>query len=101
MISGDIADLGMRLEEETKRLMAGVQQKNPRHQNQPAARRTTCDRGRWVDNVFVERLWRSLKYECVYLRAFETESEPRATEHAKEGGQKAWIALYDARRLHS
>jgi putative transposase len=33
-------------------------------------------RGRWMDNVFIERLWRSLKYECVYLHAFETGSEP-------------------------
>jgi putative transposase len=30
-------------------------------------------RGRWMDNVFIERLWRSLKYECVFLNAFETE----------------------------
>jgi putative transposase len=29
-------------------------------------------KGRWVDNVFVERLWRSVKYEDVYLRAYET-----------------------------
>ena len=29
-------------------------------------------RGRWMDNVFIERLWRSLKYECVFLNAFET-----------------------------
>ena len=35
-------------------------------------------RGRWMDNVFIERLWRSLKYECVYLNAFETGSELRA-----------------------
>ena len=35
-------------------------------------------RGRWMDNVFIERLWRSLKYECVYLHAFETGSEVRA-----------------------
>jgi putative transposase len=28
-------------------------------------------KGRWVDNVFVERLWRSVKYEDVYLRAYE------------------------------
>ena len=27
-------------------------------------------RGRFLDNIFIERLWRSLKYECVYLRAF-------------------------------
>lgn len=35
-------------------------------------------RGRWLDNVFVKRLWRSLKYECVYLHAFEIGSELRA-----------------------
>ena len=29
-------------------------------------------RGRWIDNVFIERPWRSLKYECIYLHAFET-----------------------------
>jgi transposase InsO family protein len=34
-------------------------------------------RGRWMDNVFIERLWRSLKYECVYLNSFETGSELR------------------------
>ena len=35
-------------------------------------------RGRWRDTVFIERLWRSLKYECVDLHAFETGSELRA-----------------------
>ena len=35
-------------------------------------------RGRWMDNVFIERLWRSLKYECIYLHAFETGSALRA-----------------------
>ena len=34
-------------------------------------------RGRWMDNVFIERLWRSLKYECVFLNAFETGSEAK------------------------
>ena len=34
-------------------------------------------KGRWVDNVFVERLWRSVKYEDVYLRAYETPTELR------------------------
>ena len=34
-------------------------------------------KGRWVDNVFVERLWRSLKYEEVYLKAYETVAEAR------------------------
>jgi putative transposase len=51
-------------------------------------------RGRWLDNVFVERLWRSLKYECVYLHAFETGSELRA-------GLRGWIELYNTRRPHS
>ena len=29
-------------------------------------------KGRWVDNVFVERLWKSVKYEDIYLNAYET-----------------------------
>lgn len=32
-------------------------------------------KGRWMDNVFIERLWRSLKWECVYLRELETGSQ--------------------------
>lgn len=32
-------------------------------------------KSRWIDDVFIERLWRSLKYEWVYLHAFETGSE--------------------------
>ena len=32
-------------------------------------------KGRWVDNVMVERLWRSLKYDCVYRYAFESGCE--------------------------
>src|SRR3546814_14888444 len=35
-------------------------------------------RGRGMDNVFIERLWRPLKYECAYLNAFETDPELRA-----------------------
>jgi putative transposase len=35
-------------------------------------------KGRWVDNVFVERLWRSVQYEDVYLRAYETPEALRA-----------------------
>ena len=51
-------------------------------------------RGRWMDNVFIERLWRSLKYECVYLHAFELGSEARA-------GIGQWIEYYNAARPHS
>ncbi len=51
-------------------------------------------RGRWMDNVFIERLWRSLKYECIYLHAFETGSELRA-------GLAKWIGYYNTRRPHS
>ena len=51
-------------------------------------------KGRWMDNVFIERLWRSLKYECIYLRAFETGSELRA-------GLRAWIDDDNAHRPHS
>lgn len=34
-------------------------------------------KGRWMDNVFIERLWRLVKWECVYLREFETGSQAR------------------------
>jgi putative transposase len=58
------------------------------------ARVSMGGRGRWLDNVFIERLWRSLKYECVYLHAFETGSELRA-------GLARWVGYYDAGRPHS
>jgi len=51
-------------------------------------------RGRWMDNVFIERLWRSVKYECIYLNAYETGSEARA-------GLRRWIGYYNADRPHS
>jgi putative transposase len=50
--------------------------------------------GRWMDNVFIERLWRSLKYECVFLNAFETGEEART-------GIGRWIDFYNQRRPHS
>ncbi len=45
-------------------------------------------RARWRDNIYIERFWRSLKYECVYLQAFETGSEARA-------GIGRWIDYYN------
>lgn len=51
-------------------------------------------KGRWVDNVFVERLWRSVKYEDVYLRAYETPTELRA-------GLRRYFTFYNTRRRHS
>jgi putative transposase len=51
-------------------------------------------RGRWMDNVFIERLWRSMKYECVYLHAFETGL-------ALHAGLLRWIGHYNTGRPHS
>ena len=51
-------------------------------------------RGRWLDNVFIERLWRSLKYENVYLNAYENGSEARM-------GIGRWIDFYNQTRPHS
>ena len=51
-------------------------------------------KGRWMDNVMIERLWRSLKYECVYLNAFETGGEAR-------NGIERWIRRYNEERPHS
>lgn len=51
-------------------------------------------RGRWIDNRMIERFWRSVKYECVYLHAFESGSKARA-------GIGSWIDYYNAERPHS
>ena len=51
-------------------------------------------KGRWMDNVFIERLWRSLKYECVYLRDFQRGSQAR-----DEIG--TWMTYYNEERPHS
>jgi putative transposase len=50
-------------------------------------------RGRWLDNVFIERLWRSLKYEEVHLKAYADGREARA-------GISAWMTFYNVRRPH-
>ena len=50
-------------------------------------------KGRWVDIVFVERLWRSLKYEEVYLKAYETVAEARQ-------GLANYFRFYNGERRH-
>ncbi|MCP4445932.1 MAG: transposase [Myxococcales bacterium] len=50
-------------------------------------------KGRWVDNVFVERLWRSVKYEEVYLKAYDDMA------HAREL-LKAYFEFYNQERRH-
>ena len=51
-------------------------------------------KGRWMDNVFIERLWRSLKYECVYLHNFENGKEAKSLIGN-------WMAHYNLSRPHS
>jgi putative transposase len=50
-------------------------------------------RGRWMDNVFIERLWRSVKHEDVYLKGYADGREARI-------GIAEWIAFYNTRRPH-
>lgn len=50
-------------------------------------------KGRWADNIFIERFWRSLKYECLYLHSFDTVSEAREAF-------RDYITFYDQRRPH-
>ncbi len=50
-------------------------------------------RGRWMDNVFIERLWRSLKCEDIYLKGYADGHEARA-------GIASWIGFYNSRRPH-
>ncbi|MFN7288771.1 MAG: transposase, partial [bacterium] len=52
-------------------------------------------KGAWRDNVFVERLWRTIKYEEVYLRAYASVSEARASLGRYIDG------FYNTRRPHS
>ena len=51
-------------------------------------------KGRWVDNVFVERLWRSVKYENVYLHAYESVAAARA-------GITEYLDFFNSKRPHS
>lgn len=50
-------------------------------------------KGRWMDNVFIERLWRSVKYEDVYLKAYSSIAEARQ-------GLKEYFEFYNRRRRH-
>jgi putative transposase len=60
-----------------------------------AALRAGMDgRGSWRDNVFVERLWRSVKYEEVYLNAYDSVAQARAS-------LGRYLDFYNRRRPHS
>jgi putative transposase len=50
-------------------------------------------KGQWMDNVFVERLWRSLKYKAVYPRAY-------ADVHEAWAGISRWLHFYNYQRPH-
>jgi putative transposase len=50
-------------------------------------------KGRWMDNVFIERLWKSVKYQDVYLKAYSSISEVRK-------GLTTWFDRYNTRRRH-
>ena len=50
-------------------------------------------KGRCMDNVFIERLWHGLKYEEVYLKAYDTVAEAKA-------GIGSWIRFYNTQRRH-
>ena len=49
--------------------------------------------GRWLDNVFIERLWRSVQYEEVYLRAYETVADVRTALNR-------YFSFYNRERTH-
>ena len=51
-------------------------------------------KARYLDNIFIQRLWRSIKHECVCLHAWETGSEAKA-------GVGRWINFYNHQRPHA
>lgn len=60
----------------------------------PHTRFLIVPKGAWRDNVFVERLWRTVKYEEVYLRAYDSVSEARASI-------ARYLSFYNRGRPHS
>jgi putative transposase len=50
-------------------------------------------RGRWMDNIFIERLWKTVKYEDIYLKAYNSIADVRK-------GLKAYFERYNSRRRH-
>lgn len=50
-------------------------------------------KGRWMDNVFIERLWKSVKYEDIYLKAYSSVTEARK-------GLSQYFQFYNEKRWH-
>ena len=57
------------------------------------ARISMDGKGRDLDNIFIERLWRSLNYEDIYIKAYASVSEARR-------GIGGWLSVYNDERLH-
>jgi putative transposase len=51
-------------------------------------------KGRWADNIYIERLWRTIKYEMIYLHSFHTVAQAR-------DALAYYITFYNTRRYHS
>ncbi|OPZ96310.1 MAG: hypothetical protein BWY70_01793 [Bacteroidetes bacterium ADurb.Bin408] len=51
-------------------------------------------KGRWMDNVFIERLWKSVKYEDIYLKAYASMVEVK-------NGLATYFKFYNAKRWHN
>jgi putative transposase len=66
---------------------------DPAWRVRPSAFQACRRGGRCMDNVFIERLWRSLKYEEVYLHAYDTVANAKA-------GIGSWISFYNVSRPH-
>lgn len=62
--------------------------KRPRRNHAPDGK------GRWVDNVFIERLWKSVKYEDIYLNAYDSMMEVK-------GGLAIYFKFYNEKRWHN
>jgi putative transposase len=51
-------------------------------------------KGRWMDNVFIERLWKSVKYEDIYLKAYASMAEVK-------NGLASYFKFYNEKRWHN
>lgn len=76
------------------KVRSSLVRRSPAHSPAMASPSAWTAKGTWRDNVFVERLWRSVKYEEMYLRAYDSVSDARASIGR-------YLDLYNGRRPHS
>ena len=96
-LEADVVSYSFIVSDLHRQLVAGRTAKDPGHY----LAISMDGKGAWRDNVFIERLWRSVKYEEVYLRAYDSVSTPQRISTRPRGAEAStmWSTIY-ANRCH-